>query len=407
MSKLNLLVVFILLLASSCKNADEIKARALVNAEKVNKTIVKAELPKGLGKVHKSSVTEFKKALDDNIGILVDIRTPEEYTKGHLANAVNINFKKRTFPLYITAIAKDKPVLIYCRSGNRSGKAALLMQALGFKEIYDLAKGFKGWNAEKQPITIEDNEATKKLQNQFKSKAHEFKAIVGKEHQVGVNEFEKLVKENKVTLVDVRTAKEFAEGHIAGAINIDWKNRHFAENAIKNITNEKPVAIYCRSGNRATKAMYVLGALGFNEVYNLDKGIKSWKKANKPLKTLEVKGDIRHLDTKNFNNAILGQKGKLVDVRTPKEYNNAHIPGAIMIDYNGANFKNEFTKLDKNVPVLIYCRSGRRSSRAMKVLEGMGFTVYNLDKGFLKWKEDGMKIEGNHVNAKDVGEEGC
>ncbi|HFA51381.1 MAG TPA: rhodanese-like domain-containing protein, partial [Bacteroidetes bacterium] len=46
----------------------------------------------------------------------------------------------------------DKPVLIYCRSGNRSGKAASAMQALGFKNIYNLDHGIKGWLADGLPV---------------------------------------------------------------------------------------------------------------------------------------------------------------------------------------------------------------------------------------------------------------
>jgi len=153
--------------------------------------------------------------------------------------------------------------------------------------------------------------------------------------------------------------------------------------------------------------MYAMGALGFTEIYNLDQGLKSWKSANKPLKTLEVKGDVRHLDVENFNNAILGQKGILVDVRTPKEYEDSHIPHATLIDFKNDNFKTEFEKLDKSIPVLIYCRSGGRSGRAMKALEKMGFTVYNLDKGINDWKSNGMKVKGKNVHTKDGGEEGC
>jgi len=390
----------------SCKNAEEIRTRALASNPPIVK-IVKAITPENLGTIHKASVAEFKKAIDDKVGVLVDVRTPEEFAKGHLDGAININFKKRTFPSYISAISKDKPVLIYCRSGNRSGKAAFIMQALGFNDVYDLTPGYKGWNAEKMTIVTEDNAANKKLQEQLKTEAPKAETKVGKTHQMSTDQFAKLIQDDKITLIDIRTPKEFAEGHIEGAINVNWKDRHFTENALNTITNEKPVAIYCRSGNRATRAMYAMSALGFTEVYNLDKGLKSWKNAEKPLKTLEIKGDIRHLDVDNFHNAILGQAGKLIDIRTPREYEEFHIPGAIMIDYKNDNFKTEFEKLDKKIPVLIYCRSGGRSGRAMKKLEKMGFRVYNLDKGIKAWRAKGMGIEGNNIQAKDNGEEGC
>jgi rhodanese-related sulfurtransferase len=89
------------------------------------------------------------------------------------------------------------------------------------------------------------------------------------------------------------------------------------------------------------------------------------------------------------------------------EYENYHIPGAIVIDYKKANFADEFKKLDKNIPVLIYCRSGVRSANAIPILEDLGFEVYNLGHGMLDWRKNHMPIQGKNVNAKDAGEEGC
>lgn len=409
-SKFSTLFVAILLLSTSCKKAEDIRKRELAKhkAQEVIE-IVPVEKPTNLGEIIKVSPDEFEKIIQDKNVQLVDVRTPEEYVIDHLKGAVNIDFKKRTFPDYVTILNKNKPVAVYCHTANRSGKAALIMQSLGFKKIYDLDGGIKAWRAGAKPLSSTDNAKNKKIQQLIKEKAATLKAsnVVGKDHQVGVDEFEKLVKEGNVRLIDVRTPKEYAEGHIDGAINVDWKNRHFADNIKKVVGNEKPVAIYCRSGNRATRAMYAMDALGYNEIYNLEHGIKSWKAAKKPLKTLEVKGDIRHLDVDNFNNAILGHAGKLVDVRTPSEYKDYHIPGAINIDYKNDNFKEEFNKLDKKTPVLIYCRSGVRSGRARDILEKEGFKVYNLDHGIKAWRAEGMPVEGKNIKAQAGGEEGC
>ncbi|HBK72286.1 MAG TPA: hypothetical protein DDZ39_11645, partial [Flavobacteriaceae bacterium] len=100
----SLLLALIVLTTISCKNADQIKARALANTPVEAKEIVKAVPPQNLGTIHKLSVADFKKAIDDKVGILVDVRTSEEFAKGHLEGAVNIDFKKRTFPLHISTI---------------------------------------------------------------------------------------------------------------------------------------------------------------------------------------------------------------------------------------------------------------------------------------------------------------
>ncbi len=409
---INLFTIVAVLLATlttSCKNAQEIKDREAAKAKKVKK-YVPAIAPTNLGLVHKSTNEEFQKAIDDKVGMLVDIRTPEEFAEGHIPGSVNVNFKKRTFKSYISKFDKNKPILIYCRSGNRSGKAEKVMRALGFKEVYDLKSGFKGWKAANMPVSMEDNEANKKLQEELKANPPKVEplASLGKTEDVDAATFKKLIDEGKVTLVDVRTEKEYLEGFLPGAVNVDWKDRHFPENIVKNVSNDKPVAIYCRSGNRSSKAETVMQALGFSKVYNLSTGFKGWKAANYPIETLEVKGDIRHLDVKNFNNAIQGKVGVLVDVRTPKEYNDYHIPGAINIDVKNSDFeKMAKDKLPKDKPAVIYCRSGVRSMKALKKLEKMGYKVYNLDKGMLEWRKENMPVEGKNIKAHDSGEEGC
>ncbi len=68
-------------------------------------------------------------------------------------------------------------------------------------------------------------------------------------------------------LVDVRSAEEFAEGHLEGAINIEWSNTDALMAAIGE-DKQRPVVFYCRSGNRSGKAMVELGIRGYNNIYN-------------------------------------------------------------------------------------------------------------------------------------------
>ncbi len=78
----------------------------------------------------------------------------------------------------------------------------------------------------------------------------------------------------------------------------------------------------------------------------------------------------------------------LIDVRTPNEYKQGHIEGAKNIDYFSKDFKQQLEKLNKEVPVYVYCRSGGRSAKAMQIMKDMGFkTIYNLDGGYLAWSQ--------------------
>lgn len=108
---------------------------------------------------------------------------------------------------------------------------------------------------------------------------------------VGVEEFAKCIQQEGVTLLDVRTAEEFAEGHLEGAVNIDMKQDGFIEKALKQLSNNKTIAIYCRSGRRSAKAASQLADKGF-KVVNLKGGIEAWKSGNMPVTTENYEVDV-------------------------------------------------------------------------------------------------------------------
>lgn len=109
---------------------------------------------------------------------------------------------------------------------------------------------------------------------------------------LGADEFAEVMTQKDVRLIDVRTAEEYAEGHLFGAENIDVKAADFAER-IKGIDGE--VAVYCRGGRRSLKAAEQLAAGGCT-VYNLDGGILAWQKAGKPTTTAETDVFATHMD---------------------------------------------------------------------------------------------------------------
>lgn len=97
-----------------------------------------------------------------------------------------------------------------------------------------------------------------------------------------VNEFAELVADTNVVVLDVRTASEFAEGHLERAINIDYHQSDFVEKAKATLPLEKKIAVYCRSGRRSAGAAAKLGEEGYKLV-NLKGGIIAWKEADMPV----------------------------------------------------------------------------------------------------------------------------
>jgi rhodanese-related sulfurtransferase len=87
-----------------------------------------------------------------------------------------------------------------------------------------------------------------------------------------------------------------------------------------------------------------------------------------------------------FAKAIEAEGVQIVDARTAGEYASGHIVGAINIDVNGEDFDTKTAKLDKERPVAVYCRSGRRSKIAAERIAALGFKhITELDGGILSW----------------------
>lgn len=91
---------------------------------------------------------------------------------------------------------------------------------------------------------------------------------------VNNDEFAKVISAKKVQIVDVRSSKEFDEGHIKNAVNMDVLKVEFNDQ-IQSLKKKVPVAVYCRSGKRSKVAAKKLASLGYT-VYELDKGIAAW-----------------------------------------------------------------------------------------------------------------------------------
>ena len=85
----------------------------------------------------------------DRPHLLLDVRTPQEFASGHIPGAVNISLQ--TLEAHVSELPTDRPIVIYCRSGNRSAAAGNLLLRRGFAQLYDLG-GIIAWQAQGLPI---------------------------------------------------------------------------------------------------------------------------------------------------------------------------------------------------------------------------------------------------------------
>ena len=139
------------------------------------------------------------------------------------------------------------------------------------------------------------------------------------------------------------------------------------------------------------KKLLFLTVAIFSIIYLTSCGETTAKNTTNTKQTSETIGVVTHVDAVSFKDLVSKNAGELIDVRTPREHQSGAIAGTTYnTDVSNRNFKAEIGKLDKDKTYLVYCRSGARSGRAVKIMESMGFKhLYNLKGGYMGWKKAG------------------
>lgn len=158
MNFLRTLIVVLLIITSACKNASS-QQENLLKADAFQKKLA-----------------ETKEAQ------LVDVRTPDEFQRGHLSNALNMNINSDDLKNRSQYLDKEKPLFVYCYVGGRSARACDYFRKAGFKIVYDLEGGYSNWTSLNMPVE-KPNAST----------------------EVGMlkEEYDKIVESHKKVIVDV------------------------------------------------------------------------------------------------------------------------------------------------------------------------------------------------------------
>lgn len=107
---------------------------------------------------------------------------------------------------------------------------------------------------------------------------------------------------------------------------------------------------------------------------------------------VQEKKGVTNVGVDEFEQLIQNENGIILDVRTPGEWSGGTLEGAVKIDFYDANFKSEVAKLDQSKEIYVYCKVGGRSGKAAQMMSEMGYTVYNLNGGFMAWSQAGKPI---------------
>ena len=88
---------------------------------------------------------EFKELITKGNTLVIDVRTPVEFSEAHIQNAINIDYFSKSFSETISKLDKQKTILVYCAAGGRSTSACLDFKKLGFKKVFNLIGGYDDW----------------------------------------------------------------------------------------------------------------------------------------------------------------------------------------------------------------------------------------------------------------------
>ncbi len=146
-------IIILAILATTFSCADKVSSKK--NKVETNSGVntVKSTDNKNIKQVSikSTSVTQnvdkekFASLIAKNDGLILDVRTVREYSAGNIDGSVNINVSDGSFKEKVSALDKNKPVYVYCKSGGRSSRAMSIMKGMGFQEIYNLKGGYDGW----------------------------------------------------------------------------------------------------------------------------------------------------------------------------------------------------------------------------------------------------------------------
>jgi len=251
---------------------------------------------------------------------------------------------------------------------------------------------------------------------------------------ITIQELEKELKNPNLLLIDTRSYKEYSEGHLPGAVNLDLFAFHWIDTSKEGIetfnlqtqkifsfvgvTDEKIVVFYDDvSGMLAARGVWLLLYFSHPRVFLLDGGIKKWQSMNLPIETKPNEFKPSSFSGKINEDLITGfeylkdnlDRLKIVDARSKEEYDGTivraarrgHIPNSVNVDWNlnvaddGTMKKNDelskIYKLPKDSQIVTYCQGAYRAANTFLALKKLGFKNVRVYLG--SWGEWGNKLD--------------
>ncbi|MCR1898928.1 rhodanese-like domain-containing protein [Irregularibacter muris] len=229
--------------------------------------------------------------------LILDIRRAEDYDQGHIKGAVNLPFGTDVSD-NLENIPKDKPLLVYCYSGQTASQTIALLHVAGF----DATNITSGWNGGISQVEGYE-EAVETTKNELPEAKTEIDPEIKKAiadyyagfetvqdtdfaiNKVSVENTKKMLdeKDESIFLLDIRAEEDYKEGHIEGAVNIPYGKG--MQEQFNTLPKDKTIVVICYSGQTADQTNAILRLLGYKSV-GMSGGMKGgWEEAGYPVVT--------------------------------------------------------------------------------------------------------------------------
>ena len=406
-----------------------------------------------------------------NDPFILSIRGAGDYEKGHIPGAVNIGFRSVFTEENLAKLPTNKQIVVYCYTGHTASQITALLNVHGYDTVC-LKWGMISWTSEttiasgyynrattpNYPVYIGDGPGTLGGSTYVladigqcgdedpvvtptettETDGEDLAPIIqnylssGKPPAISSTALYDNLNDgdgsNDPFILSVRSAAQYAKGHIAGAVNIGFKTLFTDENLSKLPDDDTQIVVVCYTGHTASQATALLNVNGYNATA-LKFGMNSWTTNttvapsaynrakdthNYPVSIGEEAGEMGSAviaDTgdviltatndflgsgkgtmitaealyNNLNDNYAGNDPFILSIRETTDYETGHIPGAVNIGFRSVFTEENLSKLPTGKQIVVYCYTGHTASQITAMLNVIGYDAVCLKWGICSW----------------------
>jgi rhodanese-related sulfurtransferase len=344
--------------------------------------------------------------------VIVDSRTPEEYTRSCIPGAINVPGGELVLRIGDLVNRPETTIVVHCGGRTRSYLGAESLRRMGLPNpVVALENGTMGWTLAGFELERGASRWAPPVSESSQSSAGQVATRVAAEdkiHFVTVDDLKRLREQqtqDNVCVLDVRTADEYAAGHIAGAV---WAPGGQAVQATDEYiaVRAATIVLVCDTLVRSVLTASWLGRMGYSRIRVLTGGVGAWERAGGPM--ARGHGAAAPAGWDRARAAVPSAKAGPVDAKTILNvdasdlYAREHVPGAAWLSRSRLELRIGELVPDRQASLLVTCADGVQSTLATATLLGLGYTGARvLEGGTRAWAAAGLPGERGATRLLD------